>query len=279
MTSFRPKVFFYPAVFFAAFSLFSCSGERASEIKGMVYIPSGEFIMGSDEVDAQALGKEFGLRKGRFYEDESPRRKVSLDGFYMDIYEVTNRAYKEFVDATGYNAPGNRENRAYPPEAAEHPVTNVTWFDAHAFCQWAGKRLPTEEEWEKAYRGPNGNIYPWGTEFDIKKAVLDTESSAPVGSRQSDKSYYGVYDMAGNVMEWVDSWYGPYPGNTTENKDYGKNYRVLRGDAAGQDGHYMMNKISARGSNRNYYLPGGAADDGGFRCAKSLKEDNRGQGK
>ena len=254
--------FFYLVL---ALSALSCSKNPA----GMVHIPAGEFVMGSDEVDKEALGKEFGLRKGRFYEDESPKRKVFLEGFYMDRYEVTNRQYKEFVSAAGYHPPVVWENGNYPEGRGGHPVTDVTWYDANAYCVWAGKRLPTEEEWEKAARGPDGNIYPWGNEFDAKKANIESGDTAPVGSYKDDKSYYGVYDMAGNVMEWADSWYEPYPGNTSQNKDYGKQYKVLRGDTAGTGGHYMMSKISTRGSNRSYYLPGGAGGDGGFRCAKS----------
>ena len=262
---------FLPGFFYTVFflSLLSCSREKAPEIPGMVYIPSGKFMMGSEEVDTEALGKEFGLRKGRYYEDEAPKRKVFLKGFYMDIYEVTNRQYKEFVEKTGYPPPQTWENGAYPEGEGDYPAANVTWHDANNYCGWVNKRLPTEEEWEKAARGPKGNIYPWGNEYDPKKANLETEKTAAVGSYQTDRSYYGVYDMGGNVMEWVDSWYERYPGNNLDNKDYGKQYKVLRGGVGGQSGHYVINKIYARGSNRNYYLPEGAGRDGGFRCAKS----------
>ena len=257
------------AIFFPLF-LFSISG--CGKPGDMVHVPEGKFIMGSDRIDTDAMGREFGMRKGRLYEDEYPKRMVYLKGFYMDRYEVTNREYKKFVDSANYNPPEPWENGAYPEKEADHPVVNVTWFDAHAFCKWAEKRLPTEEEWEKAARGPNGDIYPWGNEYDPKRANLEADSIAPVGSFEGDRSYYGAYDMAGNVMEWVDSWYGPYPGNTAGIKDYGSKYKVLRGDAMGQSGHYMMHNISARGSNRDYYFQDAAGEDGGFRCAKSEKE-------
>ncbi len=261
-------VFFFMV---AAAVLLSCSKDRAPRIEGMVYIPPGEFIMGSEEVDTEGLGKEFGLRKERYYEDETPMRRVFLEGYYIDTYEVTNAQYKKYLDETGYTPPPTWENGTFPDGEADHPVTYVTWYEAHAYCKWAGKRLPTEAEWEKAARGPDGNIYPWGNEYDEKKANLNTGEVKPVGSYPTDRSPYGVYDMAGNVMEWVEDWYEPYPGNTSKNKDFGRKYKVLRGGLGGMSGHYIMNKIFARGANRNYYLPDGAGDDGGFRCARSAE--------
>jgi formylglycine-generating enzyme required for sulfatase activity len=251
----------------AGLVLYSC--ERAPKIEGMVYIPSGEFIMGSEEVDTEGLGKEFGLRAGEFYADERPVRKVHLKGFYIDKYEVTNSEYKRFADATRYNSPVNWDGKNYPEGKGDHPVNNITWYDAHSYCNWAGKRLPTETEWEKAARGPDGTIYPWGDEYDKKMANLDTGETKPVGSYKKDKSYYGVYDMGGNVMEWVDSWYGPYPGNTADIKDYGEKHKVLRGGSGSVLGHYVMEKVFSRASFRSHYIPGGAGDDGGVRCAKS----------
>jgi formylglycine-generating enzyme required for sulfatase activity len=254
------------------FSIISCARERAPEIEGMVFIPSGEFIMGSEEQDIEALGKEFGLRTGRLYDDEKPLRKVYLKGFYIDKYEVTNIQYKAFIDALTLPAPYGWEKRMYPDGRGDHPVVNVSWFDAHLYCTWAGKRLPTETEWEKAARGPGGNRYAWGNEYDEKKGNIGTHATAPVGSYKEDKSPYGVYDMAGNVMEWVDDWYGPYPGNTIPSKDYGEHYRVLRGGTAGIEGHYVLGSIFSRASARHYYIPTEGGDDAGFRCAKSLED-------
>ncbi len=253
--------------------LVSCKEKETPKIDGMVNIPAGEFVMGSDDSDEEALGKEFGLRKERYYEDEMPKRKVQSPGYYIDRYELTNSKYKKYMEATGAKAPPNWENGRIPKDKEEHPVTYVTWFEARDYCKWAGKRLPTEQEWERAARGDNGNKYSWGNEYDETKANLNSGEVKRVGSYVDDKSPYGVYDMAGNVMEWVDDWYDAYPGNSASNKDYGGNkHKVLRGGLGGMSGHYVINKIYARGANRNYYIPGGAGEDGGFRCAKSYKD-------
>ena len=267
------KIYGYLLIISSLF-LFSCSIEKAPQIEGMVYIPSGEFIMGSADVDTEGLGKEFGERKGRYYEDEKPVRKIFLKGFYINKYEVTNMEYKTFVTAAGYPPPPTWVNVMYPNSEANHPVTNVTWFDAYNYCAWAGKRLPTEEEWEKAARGPNGNKYPWGDEYDEKKANLTKGATTAVGSFETDKSYYGVYDMGGNIMEWVDAWYKPYPGSKAENKDFGETSRVLRGDAGSVLGHYSLSKIYARSSSRHYGHTDEAGDDAGIRCAESVKSEN-----
>ena len=267
------KIYGYLLIISSLF-LFSCSIEKAPRIEGMAYIPSGEFIMGSEDVDTEGLAKEFGERRGRYYEDEKPVRKIFLKGFYINKYEVTNMEYKTFVTAAGYPPPPTWVNVMYPNSEANHPVTNVTWFDAYNYCAWAGKRLPTEEEWEKAARGPNGNKYPWGDEYDEKKANLTKGATTAVGSFETDKSYYGVYDMGGNIMEWVDAWYKPYPGSKAENKDFGETSRVLRGDAGSVLGHYSLSKIYARSSSRHYGHTDEAGDDAGIRCAESVKSEN-----
>jgi len=238
----------------------------------MVYIPAGEFIMGTDRGFMEEFSREYGVRKGKFFEDAEPAKKIFLKAFYIDKYEVTNREYKKFIDATGYPPPPTWRGNMYPEGKGDHPVTNVTWFDAHAYCKWAGKRLPTEAEWEKAARGPDGNIYPWGNKYGSEKANLNNiEITAPVGSYKEDRSYYGVYDMAGNVTEWVDDWYQPYPWSKARNKDFGKRYKVLRGGSGGSLGHYNLTRIFATTFFRQYGNPYEAADDGGFRCARSVE--------
>lgn len=258
----------------ACLFLFSCTGEKAPHIEGMVYVPAGRFIMGSEDVDTEGLGKDVGTRGGALYKNERPLRKIFLPGFYIDKYEVTNEKYNMFVYSTRHPLPPSWDwgRGIYPYGKGNHPVNNVTWFDAMAYCQWAGKRLPTEEEWEKAARGPYGNRYPWGMEYDETKANLTKGDTVPAGSYETDKSYYEVYDMGGNLMEWVDAWYEPYPGNDMAGSgDFGKKYRILRGGVGNFKGHYQsLVKIFARSSFRHFYWPDQGGDDGGFRCAMSL---------
>lgn len=248
--------------------LFSCSKEKDLELKNMSYVPPGKFIIGSNEMDTNSLGKEFGLREKKLFENERPARSIHLDSFYIDKFEVTIKDYRLFIVKTGQPPPDNWENPEYLEKRKMHPVSAVSWFDASEYCKWAGKRLPTEEEWEKAARGPNGNKYPWGNDYDDKKANLDMGDTVPGGSMPEDKSFYGVYDMAGNLTEWTSSWYKAYPGSPMESKYFGETYKVVRGGAGSLEGHYNLGSINSRSSFREYYPPGGKGIDVGFRCAK-----------
>ncbi|MFQ5899973.1 MAG: formylglycine-generating enzyme family protein [Thermodesulfobacteriota bacterium] len=237
-------------------------------IEGMVYIPAGEFMLGSSDIDTEMSARRFGSRKEWFFEDEKPIQKLNLDAFYMDMYEVTNKQYKDFLDMTGHEVPPDWHNSEIPDNRDNHPVRYVSWYDAYAYCRWKKKRLPTEYEWEKAAKGADGRNYPWGNEYDENKANLTLNDTAPVGSYPEDKSPYGVYDMAGNLMEWTDSWYKAYPNSTNVEKDYGEKYRVLKGGSGSDLGHYDL-PIFARTTNRHYYEPTGKGGDGGFRCVKT----------
>ncbi|NKB80609.1 MAG: SUMF1/EgtB/PvdO family nonheme iron enzyme [Nitrospirales bacterium] len=169
----------------------------------MVPIPVGPFIRGS----AQGEGRP----------DEQPRQKIYLDAFAIDKYEVTNSRYLKFVKETLHKAPFNVYGDGSIKEVsniADLPVVQVTWHDAVDYCFWAGKRLPTEAEWEKAARGQDGRRYPWGNDLgDKAQANYDREweshqTFSPVSSHPGGQSPYGIYHLSGNVREWVQDWYG-----------------------------------------------------------------------
>ncbi len=168
------------------------AADVSGDNKDMVLIPKGEFTMGSNE-----------------HSDEV-RHQVVLDAYLLDKFETSNARYKEFMRATGHPAPAYWDDpRLSKPE---QPVVGVSWTDANAFCKWDGKRLPTEAEWEKAAKGPEGdNHYPWGHHLDPKKANYgqNVGRTMPVDSYPEGVSGYGIYNMAGNVFEWVADWYDP----------------------------------------------------------------------
>jgi len=199
----------------------------------LVRVPAGEFVMGSDSAEDPAAG-----------EDETPQHQVSLAKFDIGKYEVTNAQYAAFISATGHHAPIDWEDGSVPVGKEDHPVVYVSWYDATAFMEWlseeTGKtfRLPTEAEWEKACRGTDGRIYPWGNAFDASKANTiesDLKATTEVGryTLAGGDSLYEMTDMAGNVWEWTNSQYWgfgyPYvPSDGRENMS-SSDSRTLRG--------------------------------------------------
>jgi serine/threonine-protein kinase len=263
----------------------------------MAYVPAGTFWMGSDDSDPGA------------YDDEKPQHGVTLDAFWIDRTEVTNAMFARFVADTDYETDAEKRGSSfmYDPTSNEreelagadwqhpygpstsldgldkHPVVHVSWNDAAAYCRWAGKRLPTEAEWEKAARGTDKRFHPWGDtfdgglpnfcdvncEFDWKDGAWDDgyAKTAPVGSYRDGASPYGALDMAGNVWEWVADWYAEdYYGMSPDHNPQGPNpvqWRVVRGGSWTESGRVV------RAANRGATTPYVANDDGGFRCVRS----------
>jgi formylglycine-generating enzyme required for sulfatase activity len=191
-------------------------------------------------------------------------RQIATDKFKLDM-DVTTMTQKALLT----------ELQKINAARDSMPVTAVTWFDAGNFCKWSRKRLPTEAEWEKAARGPQGFEYPWGNEWDAKKISTMSEDDeapySPIGSYPGDVSAYGVNDMAANVSEWVDDWYDAYPGESTSgSRFFGKTQRVVRGGMA-SSGHYDSLSVVFRAAKRNHLFPSTALIDLGFRCAKDAK--------
>ena len=213
------------------------------------YVLGGEFILGSD------IGNE----------DETPQQDIYINAFNIDIYPVTNTEYKDFMEATGHNPPRTWKEGAYPEGTADHPVIWVTWHDAQAYCEWAGKRLPTELEWEKAARGTDGRTYPWGETFDSAKCNSKESGlggTSPVGSYPDGISPDGAFDMAGNVWEWTADWYEAYRGSLYELARYGEQYKVLRG------GSWFDAQDMVRSSTRKSFDPNQGFSTIGLRCAE-----------
>ncbi len=250
----------------------------------MVWVPAGEFTMGSTDVQIAVALRVWPKDDHKFYKSifdvdngEKPQRKVYLDGYWMYKYEVTVEQYRKFCKATKRKMPkapgwGWKEN---------HPMVEVSWYDAEDYAKWAGVSLPTEAQWEKASRGTDGRIYPWGYDWDATKCAnsmgKEIKSTKPVGSYPAGVSPYGCMDMAGNVFEWCADWYDSnyYKKAPTKNPTgpsgavafevFGESFkgaRVLRGGSWSFDDDDYFRCVD-----RSYDDPSGRGYSVGFRCA------------
>ena len=250
--------------------------EQWQDIDTQIFIPAGEFKMGTNSERADMQNQ--------------PEHIVFLKSYYIDKYPVTNAQYARFILKTKHRPPLDWKDGKIPDNKVLHPVTMVSWYDARAFCRQEGKRLPTEQEWEKAARGTEGSRWPWGDNMDSNRlnTYYNIGSTTAVTRFESGKSPFGVFDMAGNVSEWTASNFAPYEGssapaalfkakalvaNTPEDKAMkigelveleDRVFKVRRG------GSWKSDPFSTSSYHRNYSMPHYASDFFGFRCVKDV---------
>ncbi len=224
-------------------------GEGPDEVE-MVLVPAGEFLMGSDAPDAAA--------------DEQPVSKVILGAFWIDKLEVTNARYARCVEAGACSPPATRLYS--DPMKGDLPASLVSWVQAVAYCRWVGKRLPSEAEWEKAARGPDGREHPWGNTFPADRANAGyARGPLPVGGYLAGAAPYGTLDMS-NVWEWTSSLYRPYPYDPKDGREdlTARGARVNRGGSWYHGAWYKRTTYRATADQMYRRVA-----DLGFRCARS----------
>ncbi len=239
----------------------------------MVFIPGGEFLRGRtyDWPDTRLAWYPNPLK------DDTPARKIHVDPFYMDESEVTNKRYAGFVQATKRKPPYQWFRGEIPKGQEKYPVVNVSWDDASAFCAWAGGRLPTEAEWERAARGiAEGKMYPWGDTVPTAKQAVFGGEAGPSAVCTRERNYFGLCDMIGNVWEWASDWYGrDYYAAAPERNPAGPEkgaYRVLRGGSwFDQAQPVLFLSVSYRSWARQHER----SPTIGFRCVKGVKTVSR----
>jgi formylglycine-generating enzyme required for sulfatase activity len=242
---------------------------------GMVLIPQGAFEMGSRrslrELDPVSIFQADRHMLG----PEDPAHEVILDAYYIDLYEVTNADYKKHITATGSKTlPRYWDDSNF--NQPKQPVVGITWKEARAFCRSNNKRLPTEAEWEKAGRGKQPVKYPWGNEAPDKTRVNFSDhigKTTPVGSYPTGKSDYGVFDLSGNVAEWVRDWHFPEyylfsPKENPPGPDKG-HYKIIRG------GNWKNNAEDVNLTYRNATVPKARSKTVGFRCAANAPQPSK----
>lgn len=251
------------------------SVEQKTLLDQMAIVEAGEFTMGTNDLKSDVQNR--------------PEHKVFLEGFKIDTFLVTNGEYARFVAANGYRPPINWVDGKIKPGSELNPVTMISWYDARKYCEWEGKRLPTETEWEKAARGVDGRRWPWGDKMDSTKlnTYYNVGNTTEVTKYISGISPYGVYDLSGNVQEWVEDDFLPYAGtnasdtlfkakkavvSTDEKQQKMKvadfvvtedRYKVMRG------GSWKSDPFSTSAYHRNFSMPQMTSDFYGFRCASN----------
>ncbi len=249
--------------------------EQWAELDTMVKIPAGDFLMGTNRKQSNDYNR--------------PQNVVHTDEYKIDKYAVTNAQYARFVAATGYRPPLHWKGGKIPEDELLHPVTMVSWQNASDYAAWAGKRLPTEAEWEKAARGTEGNRWPWGNTMEVDRlnTYYSVGSTTPFNAYPNGASPFGVMDMVGNVSEWTADDFAAYKGSSApsdlftvkrakeprqgankamkmaEFEETDERYKVLRG------GSWKSDPFSTATYHRNYAWPHFASDFFGFRCAQS----------
>jgi len=267
-----------------------------TELKlNFVKIPASEFTMGSK----RALDRDT-------HEDETPTQVLNISDYFIMKYPVTNEQYGQFVQATGCRTPLFWQDGKYPADKADHPVVGVSYYDALAFCAWAGQetglpiRLPTEPEWEKAARGPEIRVFAWGDKWEnelcnTREGKLEGTGTTPVDqfSPQGD-SPYGVADVGGNVQEWCSSLFGPYPYDPTDGREahvydlqvedllpklletgctsLPESDEASMGKSVIRGGSWRETKLQSRCAYRSWAAPMHRSDDTGFRCCYEPQE-------
>ncbi len=229
----------------------------------MVPVPAGSFVMGRDNG----------------FPDEEPAHEISLAAFWIDRTEVTVKQYRKFLRAKSEALPASPASPSMPkdyfvnPSYSNFPMVSISWFKANEYCRWMSKRLPTEAEWEKAARGTDRRLYPWGNVWDedlanSRESAVSSMSDKlvhftnEVASVPRNASPYGAFDMAGNAWEWVADWYEPYPESHDQSPYYGKKYKVIRG------GSWVSGALSLATVARDFSDPAAGFDSIGFRCAR-----------
>jgi formylglycine-generating enzyme required for sulfatase activity len=293
------------SLFFLAFacSLLAAESEKktppttpnARDGAEMILIPGGRFLMGSTKAEVDAQFRDAGLPEDwkKHTLDEEPRHERTLKPFYIYKYEVTNEQYQAFLDSTGHRAPPHWKGKTYPVGKGKHPVVEVSWDDAQAYCRWAGTQLPTEAQWEYAARGSQpaegkpSRVYPWGDRWDRRlsnnasyhagKELQNAEDwnkwykgdqkahfplTSPVGSFPQSVSPFGVHDMAGNAWEWCAEIQAPYPDQRPEDAP-DKRLRARRGGSWANVALHIRtaDRQPAAHDDLNLYT--------GFRCVKN----------